>query len=247
MIALERFTPVVPVIVLIACAGTAVAGGEDRVHVSSASDDHAIEIAQSVVQKMGGWEHWDAARYVHWSFFGRRKHDWDRWTGDIRIETDKNLILMNINTKKGRAWEEGKEVVDPDKLAGMLESGHKMWVNDSYWMFMPYKLLDEGVTLKYTGEKDLDDGRPADVLTLSFDGVGYTPENRYEVFVAKDTGLVEAWSYFAKAGDEKAAFTLPWGNWKQFGNVMLATEHGRGVDWEIAVKESMPRTLFTEP
>ena len=40
-----------------------------------------------------------------------------------------------------------------------LELGHRTWINDSYWMFMPYKLLDPGVTLAYAGERALEDGR----------------------------------------------------------------------------------------
>jgi hypothetical protein len=114
-------------------------------------------------------------------------------------------------------------------------------------MFMPYKLLDPGVTLRYGGEKEMEDGRGADVLVLTFEEVGYTPENKYDVFVARDTGLVEQWSFYRNADDEEPSFTLPWTGWREFGGILLATDHGREKDWDIAVPESLPRTVFTSP
>lgn len=217
------------------------------------SDPRAVEIARSVMETMGGRVAWDQTRFVSWNFFGRRTHYWDRATGDVRIEAptregDTYLILMNIHTRRGRAWKNGEPLEDPDELQQALNNGHEMWVNDSYWMFMPYKLLDPGVRLTYKGEGNLADGRPAVVLDLTFDaGVGYTPQNRYEVFVARDTGLVEQWAFFAEAANVEPNFVLPWGEWRRFGKIMLATAHGQEADWEIAVHDELPRSVFEDP
>jgi len=225
----------------------------------SDSDSRSVEIAGAVMESMGGRDAWDSTRFVRWRFFGRRLHFWDRHGGDIRIESPAStgrdgveqpafLVLMNIHSKKGRAWEDGREVETPEKLAEYLDRGHQLWVNDSYWMFMPYKLLDPGVTLTYAGERILEDGRAADVLDMTFvEGVGYTPENRYEIFVARDSGLVEQWSFFAEASAEEPNFTLPWSDWRQFGGILLATGHGQGLDWEIAVYEELPDAVFDSP
>ena len=222
---------------------------DDRVHVTADSDPEAVAIAQSVMANMGGWEAWDATRYLCWNFYGTRRHIWDRNTGNIRIEPDSSsVILMNLNTKQGRAWENGKEITHPDSLAKVLVSGDKMWVNDSYWMFMPYKLLDPGVILKYLGERNLEDGRAADVLELTFtDGTGYTSRNKYDVFVVKDTGLVEQWAYYTDRTDPESRFTGPWAGWTRFGGIMLATSHGREHNWEIAAPAEVPLTAFTSP
>ena len=91
----------------------------------------------------------------------------------------------------------------------------------------------------------MEDGRMADVLEMTFgEGVGYTPENRYEVFVARDTGLVEQWSFFAKADDTEPGFTMPWSGWQPFGNIMLATGRGQDKDWAIVVGTEVPEGLF---
>ncbi|MFQ5766621.1 MAG: hypothetical protein ACE5ID_01360 [Acidobacteriota bacterium] len=212
------------------------------------SDPRAVRIARSVMEKMGGQASWDSTRYLRWTFFGRRRHTWDRFTGNIRIEDGDQVTLMNIRTLKGKVFKGGEEVTDPAELKTLLEQGHQIWVNDSYWMFMPYKLLDPGVTLGYAGTRAMADGRPADVLILSFDkGIGYTPENHYDVFVAKDTGLVEQWSFYKDGSQEKPGFTLPWAAWRRFGKIMLAMHHGRDMDWAISVPEDLPAAVLTNP
>jgi hypothetical protein len=41
--------------------------------------------------------------------FVGRKLCWDKWTGDVRVENPaaKQTILLNINTLKGKAYENG--------------------------------------------------------------------------------------------------------------------------------------------
>ena len=228
-----------------------VSADPSRVHVNEGSSERAIEIAQATVQAMGGWEALDATRYVSWKFFGRRQHYWDRHTGDIRIESERDgvstIILMNIHDKKGRVFRDGVEL-EGDELAEMLSNGHQAWVNDAYWMFMPYKMLDPGVTLGYVGEKTTADGADAWVLDLTFsDGVGYTPKNRYHVYVGKESGLVEQWDFYADASAEEPNFEGPWKGWETFGRIKLATNHGRDIDWKIAVHEGFPNGLLSDP
>ncbi len=225
-----------------------------RVHCSEASDEKAIEIAQSVMEAMGGWDSWDRTRFLRWKFFGGREHHWDIHTGDIRIEgsmgrgdaAKQMLFLMNVNDGTGRVWQDGEEL-SGDALTEALASGKSIWINDSYWMVMPYKLLDPGVTLTYVGERAMEDGRMADVLGLTFDGVGDTPENRYDVFVARDTGLVEAWAFYPTRETEEPQFTMPWQNWTRFGEILLSTGRGRDRDWAIQVYDELPAAVFSDP
>lgn len=212
------------------------------------SDPRAVALAESVLDAMGGRESWEHTRFLRWRFFGKRLHHWDRWTGDVRIEFDSRLVLMNVHTKQGRAWEDGAEITDADGLAQAMQDGYALWVNDSYWLIMPYKLLDPGCRLRHGGKSELPDGRPAERITLSFDEeTGLTPENRYDLWIASDTGLVEQWAFYATSGDAEPAFTLPWAGWKRFGGILLATNHGRDADWEIAAPDSLPRSVFESP
>ncbi len=200
---------------------------------AEASDPRAIEIADAVMESMGGRAAWDSTRFYTWSFFGNRRHFWDKYTGDIRVEgADREsgepyLILMNLHSGEGRAWRDGDEASGED-LADLLELGESAWINDGYWMFMPYKLKDTGVTLRYLGDGEMVDGRPADVLQLTFEEVGRTPDNKYRVYVARDTGLVEQWDFYREAANEEPDFQVPWADWEPYGDILLSANRGRG-------------------
>ena len=218
------------------------------------SDPRAIELADEVMHAMGGRESWEMTRHLTWNFFGTRRHVWNRQTGDVRIEytdrqtEDRIVILMNIKTDEGRAWRGDDEIVEAEARAAMLRTGKTAWINDSYWMFMPYKLKDSGVTLKYKGEAELPDGRAADVITLTFSEVGNTPNNKYDVYIARDTKLVEQWSFYRNAEDDTPGFTTPWGNWQKHGRILLSDDRGpnrRHTD--IAVFHELPRRVYTDP
>ena len=222
------------------------------------ADRQALEIARAVLKRLGGRAAWERSRILTWNFFRSRRHLWDRHTGDVRIEgTDREsgapyLILMNLNTRQGRAWKDGTEVTDRDALAGMLKRGVSEWINDSYWLVMPYKLLDPGVTLEDLGERPMTDGRPARVLELTFADVGETPRNKYHVYVAADTGLVEQWDFYTDRDDADPSFQIPWRDWKRYGEILLSGDRGemRGRPLklsDIAVLDDVPRELFATP
>ncbi len=212
------------------------------------SDPKAIEIADKVMQALGGREAWDNTRYITWKFFGRRLHVWDKWTGRLRFEENDLTVLMNIQTQKGRAWVGEDQITAPASVQKKLQDAYEAWVNDSYWMFMPYKLKDSGVTLKYKGEGKTKDGQPAYILQLTFEEVGVTPQNKYLVYVNKESYLVTQWSYFPKATDEEPRFTLAWDNWQQFGNILLSDKRGeKNQHTDIAVFENLPDSVFESP
>jgi hypothetical protein len=49
---------------------------------------------------------------------------WNKWTGDVRIENPSanQVILVNINTLKGKVYENGT-FQDEIKVNGLLEKG----------------------------------------------------------------------------------------------------------------------------
>jgi len=202
------------------------------------SDPRAIELAHATMAAMGGWEAWQSVRTITWTFFGIRTHVWDRRTGDLRITMDRKdrrppvRIEMNLRTGEGRAWEGDVEVTGEAELAKFLDQGRSMWVNDSYWLLMPYKLKDAGVTLTWIGPGTTADGRAADRIDLTFEDVGLTPQNRYRVYVDRDTKLVSQWDFYAEADDEEPMFRTPWRDWRPFGPIRLSGDRGtlRGMD-----------------
>lgn len=226
------------------------------VPLMAANDDSsakAIEIADEVMARLGGREAWDETHFVTWNFFGRRRHVWDKYSGDIRVEGKTReeeqpyTILMNLHSREGRVWLDGNEVTDAAELAEWLDRGDAAWINDSYWVFMPYKLEDTGVTLEYLGDGTMQDDRAAQILQLTFEAVGRTPENKYYVYVADDTGLVEQWDFFAKATDEEPGFQVPWHNWQRYGAIMLSDDRGKNDHTDLAVFDSLPPAVLSDP
>ena len=85
---------------------------------AAASDSEAIAIADKVMESMGGRKAWDETTVLEWNFFGRRKHYWNKSTGDIRIESapDSTIYLMNINDMKGQIKQGETLITHPDTL-----------------------------------------------------------------------------------------------------------------------------------
>jgi hypothetical protein len=165
-------------------------------------------------------------------------------------EAEPYVVLMNINTKAGRAWLKGAEL-HGEEAKKYLEQGHAIWVNDTYWLLMPYKMKDPGVILTLDGvEKKGADAW--DKVLLTFDNVGLTPKDRYWAYVNRKTGLVERWDYVLK-GEAKPPTTFTWRNWKRYGKVMLADDRQNPADGTriyfpvLELPDSLADTVFIAP
>lgn len=211
------------------------------------SDATAIKIADEVMVAMGGRKAYDATRYLFWNFFGSRTLLWDKHKGDVRIESQKDdfTVVMNINSMKGKVKMNGAELTHPDSLTKYLQKGKNIWINDSYWLVMPFKLKDSGVTLKYSGEEKVENGKMADVLELCFKGVGKTPDNKYLVYVDRQTKLVTKWTFYPKATDKEPKFSTPWDGYKTFGKIKLSGGRGKYKLTDIKVLEKVEGGIFT--
>lgn len=216
------------------------------------SDPKAIAIADEVMKASGGRANWDKARLFGWNFFNRRQLYWDKQTGEVRIDfNDGSMqILLNVYNKdgealKGKVRKDSVEITQADSLQKYLKRGKSIWINDMYWLCMPFKLKDSGVTLKYAREDTVKGGAKADVLTLSFKNVGDTPQNKYEVYVDKQSKLVTQWAYFREAKQDSANFVMPWRNYQKYGNLMLSDDRGRAKLANIQVVDKVPKKLFT--
>ena len=83
---------------------------------------------------------------------------------------------------------------------------------------------------------------------MTFKDIGRTPHNKYLVFVARDSGLVEQWSFFADRDDDEPRFLCPWASWKRYGRIMLSDDRGEiGRLDELAVFDELPESVFTDP
>lgn len=215
---------------------------------AEASDAKAIALADSVMLAMGGREAWDETRYLGWDFFGARQLLWDKETGRVRIEVpnDFTVYLVDMQADTGRIMRYGEELTDPDSVAHYVEQAEKIWVNDSYWLLMPFKLKDSGVALTYVGQDTLQTGEPAEVVQLQFEDVGFTPQNKYQVYIDPQDQLVKQWAFYREADADTPNFITPWEDYQEHGNILLSGERGERDITDITVYEEVPEEAFTE-
>ncbi|MGK7391957.1 MAG: hypothetical protein ACNS60_16520 [Candidatus Cyclobacteriaceae bacterium M2_1C_046] len=212
-----------------------------------ASDEKAIALADSVMQAMGGRKTYDTTRFIKWNFFGRRDLVWDRQTGLVRIESpgDSTIYLVNVKQDTGNVMIKGNEINEPDSLQNLISKAKSIWINDSYWLVMPFKLKDSGVTLKYLREDTTQTGEPAHVVQLTFDEVGDTPNNKYEVYIDEDENLVKQWAYFRDASQEEPSAVWPWDNYHEVGGLKLS--YNRSDDKgpkDVRIYKDLPDSVF---
>ncbi len=211
------------------------------------SNPIAIMLADQAMNAMGGREAWDNTRYISWNFFGRRQLFWDKFENKVRVDRDNMVMSLDMDDMTGQVWRDGEALQNPDTVNKYLKSAKDIWINDAYWLFMPFKLKDSGVTLSYVRDDTTMAGEPSSVLWLTFQDVGNTPQNAYEVWVSNDTRLIRQWAFYRNKGDQEPAFTLPWDNYQQHGKILLSGDRGDRKITDIKVWEKPPKNVFSSP
>lgn len=235
------------------------------------SDARAAAIADRVMQALGGAEAWNSTRYLRFDFAvdrgGKtvvsRSHTWDKSTGLYRLEAKTKpgperprkegapyVALANVNTKEGSVYINGKRL-EGEEAKQYLDMAYAIWVNDTYWLLMPYKMKDPGVVLAYDGEEKK--GNEAwDKVVLTFDNVGLTPKDKYWAYVNRATGLVDKWEYILNGGPGPA-IPWVWKDWTRQGTILLASDRVSQQDDTrihfpvLEAPASVPDRVFTSP
>ncbi|GAB3538669.1 hypothetical protein GCM10027443_34070 [Pontibacter brevis] len=199
---------------------------------------------------MGGREAWNDTRYLAWAF-NDQFQIWDKKKNRFRWEMNDIVAIIDTQTKAGKVYVEGKELQDPEEKQKLLKRVYSRYINNSYWLVMPFKLLDPGVTLKYVGEETTMDGVRADVLEMTFDEVGLTPQNKYHVWIDQKEELVTQWAFFRNYTDEAPTFTRRWSAYKDYGKIKLASDRSNPQsDFElfhISSPSWVPNRVFNSP
>lgn len=168
------------------------------------AETRADSIALRGYDAVGGPEVWGGIRYLQFEFAAgrdtvrqlRARHQWDRQTGDYRMEMPVGpdslyVVRFNVDTRAGEVWL-NDQPVDTTQRAGLLERAYRRFINDTYWLLAPTKAFDPGVTRAYVADSS---NSEVDVITLTFDGVGLTPGDRYWLYYDRENGRLIRWAY----------------------------------------------------
>ncbi|WP_304063671.1 DUF6503 family protein [Pedobacter glucosidilyticus] len=181
---------------------------------------------------IGGKQNFEKSRYIQFTFEVKRNdkiatsrnHLWDRYTGNYRFEQTNNdkkqVILFNINTKKGKAYENGVLLSDSLNEAA-IKKAYASYINDTYWLLVPSKIEDPGVNTTLIANETID-GKEYQVLNLNFDKVGLTPGDQYWLYINLANGEIEKWKFLLQ--NQKNANIFNWSPYLEIGNgVKLST------------------------
>ena len=70
------------------------------------SDEKAVAVADEVMEALGGQSAWDNTRCLTWSFFGRRTHVWDKFTGGSALRERGYAGPDELGTRRKAGLEE---------------------------------------------------------------------------------------------------------------------------------------------
>jgi hypothetical protein len=197
-------------------------------------DPAAVAVATRTLDAMGGAPSFAALRTLKFDFVvvrdgkevARYHHVWDRWDGRYRVEgvnREGKTVLSLFNVQEpgeGRSFLDGKALTGED-LKKALDRAYGRFINDTYWLLMPAKMLDPGVNLASEGEAEKD-GKTYDVVRLTFgEGVGLTPHDTYWAYVSKESGLMERWEFVLTGQEAKDREAFAWTDWQTVGGVRL--------------------------
>lgn len=209
--------------------------------------NQATALANETISMMGGIQNFEATRYIGWTFFDKRQLLWDKQENIVRVDLLKRRvsIIASLTDNSCVLFLNGVRENHPDSLSKYLDLARLYWMNDTYWLLMPFKLLDDGVILSYAGKGITADGRDAEILQLTFENVGATPENKYRIYIDSETRLVSQWEYFDNAEDENPAIVNPWTDYNWYGKILLASGRGdRGNISNIHVWNNLDISVF---
>jgi hypothetical protein len=171
--------------------------------------DPSIELARKIHAAHGG-DLWHTVKRIKFTFNveaeGKivlsRSHDWDIRAGTDAVTTEGNTVIVDLYRERG-------------------SKPYQAWTNDSYWLLMPLKLLDHGVVLSPL-ITTMDHPTSRGTMTLSFEQVGLTPGDQYDLAIDMKNARIDHWVYRPNA-DKAVGFT--WEDYKDFNGLILSTNH----------------------
>jgi hypothetical protein len=211
-------------------------------------DSAALNLATQVELASGGRDNWNAVRFLGFTFFNSRIWHWDKWANRYRVESLKRgyRIAGTLDGKETYLYANGKVETNPDSLSAYAGLAYKAWINDTYWLILPFKLRDPGVHLSYKGIMPIDSVTSAKCIEMTFEQVGVTPENKYQIFIDSTTHHIIYWSYFENKNDTLPGLSNPWTGYKPYGNILLSGGRGNRSIKDIQVFEKLPDSIFKD-
>lgn len=199
------------------------------------SDPAAIELADSIIQAMGGAESWQAVRYMTWTHQGRTFY-WDKQLAKARMESGDTIALLDLSTKTGQVQ------INSQTADIGIDPFLSIWHHEIFDLIIPYEIKNSGATITYMGEDTLR-GQRFNSLVLTF----RDRPDQYKFYVDKHKKLVLFSAHYDRADQVQQNYLHGWDNYQQVGAALFSFDRSDGTGpQDVSVEESLPESLFTE-
>lgn len=179
-------------------------------------DNKILSTPEAIAYKYG-LEHWNNVTELSFTFnvdrgnnHSERSFIWNPKTNDVVYISEADTVRYNRN----------------EKLDSLALSADKSFINDSYWLLAPYKLVwDTGTTFKDTKNVIAPlSKQKLNKLTLVYANEGgYTPGDAYDLYYGNDFTIRE-W-VFRKGNSAEPSMITTWENIETVGKLKLTTMH----------------------
>lgn len=164
--------------------------------------------------RIGNWDTLSELRFTFNVSRGEtsysRSYVWNTSTDDVIFMNEKDTIAYNRK----------------ESLDSLANYADKRFVNDSFWLLSPYKLIwDEGTTLSDVSKVAAPiSGDTLNKLTIVYGSEGgYTPGDAYD-FYFTDSYEIREWAY-RKENAGKASVLTTWDKLETYGDLRFNTLH----------------------
>jgi hypothetical protein len=170
----------------------------------------------------------DQIRYTFNADFGTVKLSqswvWDPKTGEVTYEgkdkAGKPEKVTYLRSQLSTQPDNVKNAIDPS------------FINDEYWLIFPFHVSwDTGAQVEDTGMHKLPLGKgSAERVVVKYpSGVGYTPGDTWELYLAPDH-RVEQFVYHRGGPKKPNLVVASWGDYKKAGPLLISMDHRGTAD-----------------
>lgn len=189
--------------------------------VGAVEDDPAARLARA-----HGFDRWDEIEAIRFTFSVRTGDE--TTTRSWRWRPEENTVrLTALGAAEADGEGAGRRVIEYDRDAldaapdRVIEADRK-FINDTFWLLLPLHLAwAEDVAVRETGDHalPLGEGRAKRIVVAYPERGGYTPGDRYALYVDDDDRLVQ-WTYH-RGGAEAPTLATTWAAPARVGPLLL--------------------------
>ncbi len=196
------------------------------------SHPRAVKLANKVIKNANARRFFKDVRFLSFRFILKssagtsieNRHEWNLQDGDYKVswqegDSSEYLVYFNFRTKERRCFHNSRVISDSSTAGRVYGRAYATFVRDSWWLLMPFKLKDPGTILHFLDARSID-GQDYDIVRMTFNRVGLTPENMYDLYINRETSRIDRIDYYRDS--LTAPVTFYWSDWQEIGGYLFA-------------------------